>query len=170
MTSEDNPIKHIFEKAPLLANHRLVLREIELNDIPSIIEISVYDGIVAANEVQAKHILEKIKADGAKGESIHWGICFKEGNEVVGTCGYYRGYSGNVGEIGYVLKTAYRGQGIMTEAVKLIVDFGFAVLKLNQVVAYTSPTNLASQSVLKRVGFREVASENDDLKLVKMPL
>jgi RimJ/RimL family protein N-acetyltransferase len=58
----------------------------------------------------------------------------------------------------------------MTEAVKLIVDFGFAVLKLNQVVAYTSPTNLASQSVLKRVGFREVASENDDLKLVKMPL
>jgi RimJ/RimL family protein N-acetyltransferase len=55
----------------------------------------------------------------------------------------------------------------MTEAVKLIVDFGFVTLKLSGVVAYTDPTNQASLFVLKRAGFIEVNSENDDLKLVK---
>ncbi len=167
MTSETNRIKHYFERVPVLSNHRLVLREIEPNDALLIAEISAYDGAFATNEAEALRILEKIKADRAKGEAVHWGICLKESNEVVGTCGYYRGYPGNVGEIGYVLRTAYRGQGIMTEAVKLIVDFGLDTMKLSNVVAYTSPTNLASIAVLKRTGFHEVKSENDNLKFVK---
>jgi [ribosomal protein S5]-alanine N-acetyltransferase len=167
MTAETNQIKHCFEEAPMLSSHRLVLREIEPNDLPSIMEISVYDGAYATSEAEASHVLEKIKADCATGEAVHWGICLKETDEVVGTCGYYRGYPGNVGEIGYVLRPAYRGRGIMTEAVKLVVDFGLGTMKLSTIVAYTSPANLASIGVLTRAGFHEVRSERDDLKFVK---
>jgi [ribosomal protein S5]-alanine N-acetyltransferase len=97
MTAETNKIKHHFEKVPVLSNHRLLLREIEPSEASSIIEISVYDGAYATNEAEAARILEKIKADCARGEAVHWGICLKATNEVVGTCGYHRGYPGNVG-------------------------------------------------------------------------
>lgn len=151
-------------KIPVLSNHRLILKEMERADVASIIEISVYDGVFAKNEADAAHMLEQINADVANGESLHWGIFLKDTNELVGTCGYYRGFAGNCGEIGYLLRTSYRGLGIMTEAVSLIVSFGFEKLKLNTLVAYTSPANSASMAVLQRVGFGKVNSEGSAIK------
>jgi ribosomal-protein-alanine N-acetyltransferase len=98
------------------------------------------------------------------GESLHWGIFLKDSSELVGTCGYYRGFSRNNGEIGYILRPMYRGRGIMTEAVKLIVAFGFDTLKLETVVAYTSRENLASSEVLQKAGFKKGKSEQADFK------
>ena len=153
-----------FLKTPVLSNHRLVLREIGLADVASIVEISVYDGVFARNETEAIRILEKINADVARGESIHWGIFLKDNHELAGTCGYYRGFAGNSGEIGYILRPTYRGLGIMTEAVKLMVAFGLEKLKLQNIIAYTSPENSASMAVLRRVGFRKAKSDGDNLK------
>ncbi|MBW2195777.1 MAG: GNAT family N-acetyltransferase, partial [Deltaproteobacteria bacterium] len=87
-----------------------------------------------------------------------------DNNELVGTCGYYRGFAENSGEIGYLLNSSYRGFGIMTEAIKLIVAFGFERLKLNTIIAYTNLSNPASLAVLKRVGFTKVNSDLADLK------
>ena len=165
-----NSIKHYFETVPVLSNQRLLLREIVTDDASSIIEISVYDGVFATNEAEALQILEKINTDRKKGDSVLWGICLKETNEIVGSCSYHRGYPENVGEIGYTLKAAYRGQGIMTEAVRLVVDFGLNIMKLNNIVAYTTPTNLASVGVLRRAGFHQVESGNDDLRFSKLPM
>ena len=55
----------------------------------------------------------------------------------------------------------------MTEAVNLIVNFGFDILKLQSVVAYTDPTNSASIAVLQRAGFNKVRNEGADLKFEK---
>jgi [ribosomal protein S5]-alanine N-acetyltransferase len=167
MASEQITSKHYFEKLPVLSNDRLVLKEIEPHDAKAIIEISVYDGIYAKNEAEAIHFLEKINHDVARGEALHWGIFLKNTSELTGTCGYYRGFANNSGEIGYVLHPSYRGLGIMTEAVKLIVDFGFDKLNLYSVIAYTDPANSASQAVLQRVGFKKVSSEDADLKFEK---
>jgi len=157
-------LKPQFVEMPILSNDRLILRSVGFDEILSIIEISVYNGKFAKNEEEAIHILKQINADVANGESFHWGIYLKEESELVGTCGYYRGFADNIGEIGYLLKISYRGLGIMTEAVKLIVDFGFDRLRLKKVVGYTSMTNPASIAVLKRVGFKKVRSHIVDLK------
>ena len=160
-------MKHYFETVPELSNHRLLLRGILPSDVATIIEIMAYDGIAATNEAEARHILQKTDADRANGDSILWGIWLKETNELVGSISFHRGYSDNVGEVGYALKTAYRGRGIMTEAVQLVVDFGLSVIKLNNVVAYTSPANGASAKVLHRAGFHQVKSDDNDLKFLK---
>ncbi len=167
MTSEQTVNKHYFEKLPVLSNDRLMLKEIEPHEVKAIIEISVYDGVFAKSEAEAISILEKISRDAAKGETLHWGIFLKNTSELAGTCGYYRGFADNRGEIGYVLHPSYRGLGIMTEAVKLIVDFGFDILNLHSVIAYTDPANSASIAVLQRVGFKKVKNEGANLKFEK---
>lgn len=167
MTSEQNINKHYIEKIPVLSNDRVVLKEIQLHDVAAIIEISVYDGVFAKSQAEAIHILEQINLDVAKRESLHWGIFLKNTSELVGTCGYYRGYANNSGEIGYILRPSYYGLGIMTEAVNLIVNFGFDILNLHSVIAYTDPANSASIAVLKRVGFNSVRNEGADLKFEK---
>ena len=170
MVADQAPNKHHFIKTPVIPGHRLVLKEISFSDVSSIIEISVYDGVFAEDEAGGMAILKQINADVANGDSYHWGIFLKETNKLVGTCGYYRGFSGKCGEIGYLLNSSARGRGFMTEAIKLMVAFGFETLGLTTVVAYTDPTNLASIGVLQRTGFHQVNSNDHDLKFEKYPL
>jgi ribosomal-protein-alanine N-acetyltransferase len=161
MLETPNP-KHFFDEIPVLSSNRLILRGIKPADATANLDLSVYDGVCASNEAEALAILKKVKLNQKKGEGIQWGIQFKEKEDIIGMCSYHRGYLNNVGEIGYVLKPAFRGQGIMTEAVKLITGFGLKVMKLKSVVAYTDPDNLASINVLRRAGFQQVDTQNDD--------
>ena len=164
MHSEIASTGHFFEKIPLLSNNRLVLQEIAPADIRSIVDISVYDGLFAENVTQASRILERINADIRNGKSIHWGIYLKETHAIVGTCGFYRGFAGNIGEIGYLLLPSFRGRGIMAEAVELMLAFGFDRLRLASIIAYVHPKNRSSIAVLQRAGFHRVNSLNTDLK------
>lgn len=153
---------------PVLTSKRLSLRRIENKDAASIIEISVYDGFFAKDEEDVLRILDMIDLDIEHGESVHWGIFLKSTNEIAGTCGFYRGYPDNVGEIGYILKTAYRGLGIMTEAVKLIADYGLRSMRLSSVIAYTDPLNQKSMAVLKRAGFHQAENSSENKKFIKL--
>jgi len=153
---------------PTLSSKRLALRRIENKDAASIIEISVYDGFFAKDEEDVLRILDMIDIDIENGESVHWGIYLKSSKEIVGSCGFYRGYPKNVGEIGYILRAEFRGLGIMAEAVELIVDYGLNIMQLSNVIAYTSPSNEKSMSVLKRVGFHQVENSSDTIKFIRM--
>jgi ribosomal-protein-alanine N-acetyltransferase len=168
LNSEHTISKHRFVRIPVITSDRLILKEIGRHNAVSIVDISVYNGVFATNVAEAIYILEQINSDVANGESLHWGIFLKDSDEIAGTCGYYRGFIQNSGEIGYILRPSYRGLGIMTEAVKLIVAFGFDTLKLHTVVAYTSPANSESIAVLQRAGFNKVKSEHADLKFEQL--
>jgi ribosomal-protein-alanine N-acetyltransferase len=157
-------VKHRLAKTPVITSDRLTLKEIESHDVASIVDISVYNGVFATNTTEAINVLEQINVDVRNGKSLHWGIFLKDSSELAGTCGYYRGFDRNKGEIGYILRPLYRGLGIMTEAVKLIVAFGFDTLKLDTIIAYTSPTNSESMAILQRAGFKKVKSKHADLK------
>ncbi len=74
-------------------------------------------------------------------------------DEVIGSIGLNKIY-GHSAEIGYWLGKKYRGQGIMTEAVKLITKYGFQKLKLRRIYAYIFAWNKASAAVLKGNGFK----------------
>jgi ribosomal-protein-alanine N-acetyltransferase len=158
--------KHFFAKMPILSGERITLRGLDISDAAAIIDIAVYDGVFATNEAEAAAILKLIHADIANGESLHWGIFMNETKEAAGTCGYHRGFAGNNGEIGYILKDSHRGKGLMTEAVQLVAAFGFEKLELDKVIAYTDPDNFASVAVLQRAGFTEVQTADRDRKFV----
>lgn len=141
---------------PTLIGAGVVLRAVRADDVGAIVPISFYDGRAARDEADAAAMLERIRADVARGESLHWGICVGGSDLVVGTVGFYRGFSDGTGELGYVLSEAFRGSGIMTRAVAAVVAYGLGPLGLSRVEAMTDRDNLASQAVLRRVGFRLV--------------
>ncbi len=58
-------------------------------------------------------------------------------------------------EIGYWLATKFRGNGIMTEAVRWIVDYGFTMRKLVRIEAPIYAYNVESEAVLRKCGFKE---------------
>lgn len=60
----------------------------------------------------------------------------------------------NSGEIGYSILREYRGRGIATEAVRVLISEAFASAKLARVYAYCVPENQGSRAVLDRVGFQ----------------
>ena len=61
------------------------------------------------------------------------------------------------GELGYALATALWGGGLMTEAVRAVVDYGFAACGLRRVVAEADVRNVGSWRVMERAGLRREA-------------
>lgn len=57
-------------------------------------------------------------------------------------------------ELGYWLAEIYWGKGIMTEAVKRMVRYGFKTFSIDRIYARPFGTNLGSQKVLEKAGFK----------------
>lgn len=55
-------------------------------------------------------------------------------------------------EIGWRLDKRFWGQGLAPEGARACLAFGFAYLKLNQVVSFTATTNLPSMRVMEKIG------------------
>ena len=60
-------------------------------------------------------------------------------------------------EIGYWLGEEFWGRGIVTEAVKQILEFGFSNLDITRIYARTFSSNIASQRVLEKAGMKPEA-------------
>lgn len=57
-------------------------------------------------------------------------------------------------EIGYWIGEQYWGKGIATEAVKMIVNYGFTKLNLLRIFTGVIDRNIASRKVLEKAGFK----------------
>ena len=58
-------------------------------------------------------------------------------------------------EIGYALnEDQFKNKGYMYEALLAILHYGFREMKLNRVEALIGPDNIASQSLVKKLGFQ----------------
>jgi ribosomal-protein-alanine N-acetyltransferase len=136
-------------------------------DAGALLEISIYDGVAAGSEADVREQLDRIVADQARGETVHWAIEDAATGVLVGTVGFYRGFATEVGEVGYVLLPAQRSRGFMTEAVALAVAYGFEALGLQAVIARTDATNQASIAVLERCAFT-LAGAEDELRTYRL--
>ena len=56
--------------------------------------------------------------------------------------------------MGYWLAEDYWGRGIITEAVKRTIEYGFNTFDINRIYARPYSTNLASQRVLEKAGMK----------------
>ena len=57
-------------------------------------------------------------------------------------------------ELGYVLSEEYWGKGIITKAVLQMLDYGFRTFDIERIFARPFGTNIASQKVLEKAGFK----------------
>ncbi len=152
---------------PELKTEKLLLREVVDEDIPFLLEILTYDGKTAATLEEGIEIIEKNKQNYQSGNSVNWVIEKTETGELVGFIGYYRGFENGIGEIGFILKAAFRGQGFMSPSLVLVTEFGLKHMKLKQVTAFTKPDNDKAIAVLNRNQFvAEKELEGGYLKFV----
>ena len=68
-------------------------------------------------------------------------------------------------ELGYMLRTDFEGKGLMTEAAQGLLAHAFGAGGLHRIAAYADVENVASQNVLKRVGFRHEGTMRHLLRL-----
>ena len=80
----------------------------------------------------------------------------KNSNKFVGRAGLrvLELESEKVIEVGYVLMPDFWNKGFATEMAAASVEVGFEVIKLKELVCFTSTTNKASQKVMEKVGFK----------------
>ena len=67
--------------------------------------------------------------------------------------------------LGYGLGVEFTGKGYATEAVRLVLKFAFADLKLHRIEANVQPRNLASIRLLERCGFKKEGFSEKYLKI-----
>ncbi len=67
--------------------------------------------------------------------------------------------------VGYALDEAHQGQGLMTEALRLGIDYMFRERHIHRISANYLPGNAASAGVLQRLGFREEGYARDYLRI-----
>lgn len=151
-------------KFPQFETERLILRELTLDDAEfyfhhfnneEIIEGSCFPGPKDIETAKAELELFCINPF-KEGKGIHWGIVRKSNSELIGTCGYYDwNKTSRRAEIGYDLAPAYWGQGIMKEALKAVLEYGFQEMGLNRIQAIIDSKNKRSMNLVQRLGFKK---------------
>lgn len=99
-------------------------------------------------------INEKLEND----EAINWTIMSKETGKNIGIIGHYRIQPENFrAEVGYMIRPEFAGQGITTEAMWAVLNYGFQIMGLHSVEAIIDPEHSHSERVLLKCGFSKEA-------------
>ncbi len=95
-----------------------------------------------------------------------WAVERKADGQVIGMTGLWHApdnlpEAGKV-EVGWRFAADAWGQGYATEAARAALAYGFTVLNLAEIVAWTARPNLASQAVMRRIGMVPVPERDFD--------
>ena len=80
---------------------------------------------------------------------------------VVGGIGFFGPPHDGEVEIGYGIVPSRQGRGYATEALRAMITRAWADPRVRAVVAGTDPGNVASQRVLGKAGFRQIAATGE---------
>jgi ribosomal-protein-alanine N-acetyltransferase len=102
---------------------------------------------------------EKISCDlkaMATGEYLQLGIERLEDAQLLGKCALFNFVAQSKrADVGYGIACDSWGHGVMQEALRALLGFGFSELGLNRVEADIDPRNLRSAKLLERLGFKQ---------------
>jgi len=148
----------------ILETERLILRDVKKGDEKEIREninnlnVSRYLLVVPFpySKKQASDFVKHCINEARKKPrvSYEFGIELKESGKIAGLISitkinWFRG----VGMIGYWLGEKYWRRGIMSEALKEIINFSFKKLKLRRIDISAAVPNEASNGLIKKIGF-----------------
>ena len=145
---------------PTLETPRLRLRRLTMRDAQDIYDYGrdplvarhvLWDAYTNIFEVRGylRYMLRKYRL----GEPSSWGIEWKATGQIIGTIGFMWIQRDNAAaEVGYSLSRAFWNKGIMTEALKATLDYGFRGMNLNRIEAQHETENPASGAVMRKCG------------------
>ncbi|MEO7425100.1 MAG: GNAT family protein [Fibrobacteria bacterium] len=95
-------------------------------------------------------------SDYENGKVENWGIEYQEGRMLVGMIGFgHIDIAHGNGEVGYVLSRKHWRNGIVSNAIRLVVLEGFTSLGLQKIIGRCISENIGSKRVLQKVGFKK---------------
>ena len=151
----------VFADLPELETERLLLRKMRLDDAEAVFayasdpEVTRYVLWDTHRSVEDSESFLRSATEGyERGDFGGWGVVLKVDGAFVGTCGVDAGYAPEHAraELGYVLSREHWGKGLMTEAVRAVIAFGFEQLSLNRIQARCIAENVASARVMEKAG------------------
>jgi len=152
-----------FKTFPILETPRFILRQMVEADADAVfairndLEVTRHNiGAPYTDKEQALALIRDMAWNYGDQHELRWGITLKhDPSWVIGMCGYnYWIRRDQRAAIGYDLAQAHWGQGIMPEALRAIIGFGFQHMSLHRIEADVSAENVASQRVLENLGFQ----------------
>lgn len=162
--------KIAFTFFPVLSTERLELRQLKSSDFNEIFILrtdAVINKYIARTTLtsiaEAREFINKINEDIKKNKVLYWAITLKNNPALTGTiCLWNFSEDRKTAELGYELFPAFQGKGIMNEAVKKVIEFGFHTIGLNTIEAFTHKDNLKSKSLLSKNNFIPDLTRTDE--------
>ncbi|WP_274648498.1 GNAT family N-acetyltransferase [Paenibacillus humicola] len=157
----------IFERFPVLNTDRLILRKLEPSDAEALYEyysdadVTRYMDWYGPESVeQAKDMIVSWNDMYRNRQLLPWGLTLNGRDRLIGTV-MYMPIRGTFEQrplypvtVGYDLDKAYWNRGMMTEALKAVIDFGLERFGAHRIQAEVAPKNKASLKLLEKLGFK----------------
>lgn len=152
----------VFAHLPTILTPRLTLRPVRMSDAEDLYEYS-RDPEVARHVLwdahqsihQTRNYIRFLIRQYRNAAPSTFAIALRDSGKVIGTIGFMWVQTENrSAEVGYSLSRAYWNQGYMSEALKAVVEFGFAKLGLNRIEAQHECSNPASGHVMANAGMK----------------
>lgn len=144
-----------------LETERLLLRRLTNDDFEEVIALRgnpetmkfIPRPLVKTKEDALEH-LRMMEEKIVNNTGINWGITIKGNPKIIGIIGHYKIQPENHrSEIGYMMLPEFNGKGYMSEAIKVVLAYGFDQLNLHSIEAVIDPDNVASEKILQKIGF-----------------
>ena len=138
-----------------IITERLILREYYPADAKSFSSLGI--SFYQTGKINTTNKTKKYIANVNKNKNeFALAIILKKNNALIGNmeiC-HMNWFDFKAGEIAYHIHKRHRKKGYATEASKGLINYCFKHMKMRKIYADTQPTNIASQKVLKKLGFK----------------
>ncbi len=143
----------------IIETSRLILREFLLEDAQNMFalnqdfDVIKYTGDGAFESVDsAREFLSKYNHYQQHGFG-RWPVITKQDNRFIGWCGLKKNEEDFV-DIGFRFFKKDWNKGYATESAKACLDYGFSILKLEEIIGRAAKANVASIRVLEKLGMQ----------------
>ena len=129
-----------------------------LNDLEMTINLQIYNSVI---NVENEHgLLSNLSKD------HNYSIIDFEKNELIGNCGFLDiDYLNQTAETGlFIGNKNYWNKGYGSEALTLLLDYGFKALNLNNIMLRVCPFNKRAIKSYEKVGFKIIGKRREGLR------
>ena len=148
----------------------LILRRMNYNDIHDLFEMRKDSRMIEYTDTKLEKTLEETKVYIDKmnkgiddNKWIIWAIEHKKSKKVIGSISIWNiNEEKESGELGYGIIPDYQGEGLMKESLLSVIQYGFNVMELKSLEAYTEENNSKSIKLLEGCKFIKINRVDDE--------
>ena len=145
---------------PQLFTQKLILRKIQIEDVPALVKYAnnkkISENVLNLpypyQEPDAVFRISYVVQGFKKKARYVFAIILKERQELIGEISLHMDNIYHVAQLGYWVGEPFWNQGIASEAVAAMLQFGFETLNLDFIYATCNEQNKASAKVLEKNG------------------